>query len=72
MLRFLCSLMLALSAALFAFGPTAVFANPPCPPGVCYHGSSGQQYTGTCTGDGCTETTPKGNHCFQSPGNSPC
>jgi hypothetical protein len=72
MSRVLCALMLALSVALLALGPTAVFAAPPCPPGHCYHGSSSQEYTGTCTGDGCTETNKKGNHCFTSPGNSPC
>jgi hypothetical protein len=66
MSRLLCSLMLALSVALLGFGPTAVFAAPPCPPGQCFHGNSNQQ-TDSCTNNGCTETNKPGTHCFSGP-----
>jgi hypothetical protein len=64
MSRALCSLMLALSVALLAFGPTAAFANssnPKCPPFTCTQGNSPQDCN--TTGDGCVKKNPGGKNC---------
>ena len=66
MSRQLCSLMLALSVGLLAFGPTAAFAVPPCTDN-CFAGNSKHQKD-SCTNNGCTEVDPgQGKHCFTGP-----
>jgi hypothetical protein len=68
MSRALCSLMLALSVALLAFGPTAAFAKdyPNCPAAKTCSSSLQGGSTNDCNNNpGCTDTTknPGGQHC---------
>jgi hypothetical protein len=66
MSRVLCSLLLASSVALLAFGPTAAFAAPGCKWDNCTSGNS-KHVIESCTNSGCTEKNKPGNHCFQAP-----
>jgi hypothetical protein len=69
MLRLVCSVMIACSVSLLAFGPTAAFAKdyPNCPAGKQCSGSEQGGSGKTCQtgGSGCTDFTqnPGGQHC---------
>jgi hypothetical protein len=66
MSRVLCTLILASSVALLAFGPTAVFANPPCSVINCYNGNSQHKIKeGDTCDNGCTQKN-HGGHCFHT------
>jgi hypothetical protein len=65
MSRLLCSLMLAFSVALLAFGPTAVLAAPSCDVFDCFHGNSNNQIkSGDTCDNGCSQ--PKPGHDFHT------
>ena len=64
MSRLLCSLMLAFSVALLAFGPTAVLADPSCDVFKCYNGNSKHEIKGDTCDNGCSQ--PKNGHEFHT------
>ena len=67
MKRLPCVWLLA-TAMVFALAPTAVFADPPCPPGQCFKGNSDVP-ADSCDNNGCTKLNNPGNKCFDAPGN---